>query len=108
MPDLIISDYAVSLYILLWNLYFLIHGIVRKAPNYFIAWAASQLIIYGLLVSDSISNNFSGIALISILKPFFATNFDKNTVNFLRLVGITGVFFVIMKMHNYIEDIRSK
>jgi len=97
---------------ILWAIGFLIHGIHKKAPIYFIGWSGSLLILSIILALDSFVNKgyclFNSCQPTEFLKTFINTNFDINIINALRGLRITLTFFIIIKMHNYIENIRNK
>jgi membrane-bound metal-dependent hydrolase YbcI (DUF457 family) len=107
-----IDNYMVDLYILFWVIAFVLHGIYKKAPLYFNAWAGSMIIICIILFLDSFINKgyclFSSCQPTQFIKLFININFDKNIINLLRALRITLTFLVIMKMHKYIEKTRDK
>lgn len=111
MQNILIDNYMIDLYMLLWVIGFFLHGICKKAPLYLISWAGSMIIICTILFLDSFVNK--GYCLFSTCQPtqfiqvFINTNFDRNIINLLRALRITLTFIVIIKMHRYIEQRRD-
>lgn len=107
----IIDNYMIDLYMIFWALSFLIHGIIKKAPIYFVAWAGSLSILCVILFLDAFVNKgyclFSSCQPTEFIKTFINTNLNTNIINFLRGLRITITFLVIIKMHRYIEHMRS-
>lgn len=112
MINIKIDEYVLSLYVLLWSFYFLYRGFQYKAPVYFKAWVLAQVIISLTLTIVLFVNKgycvFNNCEPTNTIIKFIKLDFDPSTIIALRILNLTLIFFIINKMHNYIEKHRNQ
>jgi len=105
--NLLISNYFVDIYAIIWCLYLLFYAIKHKSALFMIAWSIVQLMLFSIDFIDKFVNKgyclTSNCELSNIFRQYFNVNLNQNGSNIIRFISISLMFIVIIKMHKFIE-----
>ena len=105
--NLLINNYFVDIYAIIWCLYLLFHAIKHKSAIFMIAWSIAQIILFSIDFLDKFLNKgfcfTSNCEITNILRHYFNFSLNKEGSTIVRFISMSLMFLVIIKMHKFIE-----
>lgn len=105
--NLIISNYFIDIYAIIWCFYLLFHVIKHKSALFMISWSIAQLILFSIDFLDRFLNKgyclTSNCELTNRLRLYFNINLNQEGSIIIRFISMSLMFIAIFKMHKFIE-----